>query len=274
MPKTSSIRSAVLVELRLVTDSWYRGCIASRGKNYATSEFGVFARSVGVKPLWSSAQQLHGCSAADVSPAYAALSYWGKSFSVKESWMFGTNWLHRLWRRPPYTFKKRLDEWIDVELIISPVLLIHYCYKLQVTSYPPSFGIQIVVLDIRGCVRNVSQSAIWLYDKTPAWHTQTSTRHLRALSHASPGRYNWLFDFIDTIGGRYRTSSTCTRRYRDVISGCSGAIESLFGCARTVRTPASGGAATMGVPEGGARTTERRQRRANYFLHSNNQSKV
>jgi len=51
MPKTSSIRSAVLVELRLVTDSWYRGCIASRGKNYATSEFGVFARSVGVKPL-------------------------------------------------------------------------------------------------------------------------------------------------------------------------------------------------------------------------------
>jgi len=45
MPKTSSIRSVVLVELRLVTDgqtqtdtgSWlqYRGCIASRGKNWA-----------------------------------------------------------------------------------------------------------------------------------------------------------------------------------------------------------------------------------------------
>jgi len=43
MPKTSSIRLTVLVELRLVTDGqtdtgpWlvphYRGCIASRGKN-------------------------------------------------------------------------------------------------------------------------------------------------------------------------------------------------------------------------------------------------
>ena len=43
MPETSSIRSSVLVELRLVTDTdrhrqtqahgQYRGCIASRGKN-------------------------------------------------------------------------------------------------------------------------------------------------------------------------------------------------------------------------------------------------
>jgi len=39
MPKPSSIRSAVLVELRLLTDGQtqghdqYRGCIASRGKN-------------------------------------------------------------------------------------------------------------------------------------------------------------------------------------------------------------------------------------------------
>jgi len=42
VPKTSSIRSAVSIEHQLVTDGtdgqtqahgWYRGCIASRGKN-------------------------------------------------------------------------------------------------------------------------------------------------------------------------------------------------------------------------------------------------
>ena len=190
MPKTSSIRSSVLVELRLVTDSWYRGCIASRGKNYATSEFGVFARSVGVKPL-------KFCSTATRLQRRRRESRLRRSTLLRQK--FFSQRVVNVWNKltasvveatSVNTFKKRLDEWIDVELIISPVLLIHYCYKLQVTSYPPSFGIRIVVLDIRGCVRNVSQSAIWLYDKTPAWHTQTSTRHLRALSHASPGRYN------------------------------------------------------------------------------------
>jgi len=79
--------------------------------------------------------------AADMSYGDTAINWrfsdvdyqWGKSFSVKELWMFGTNWLHQLWRRPPLILSRRdwTNGWMWNYKPSASYPLV--CYKLQVT---------------------------------------------------------------------------------------------------------------------------------------------